>query len=82
MVRISVSSDALKSINDAEKQGKRQVIIRPSSKVIVKSLELMQKKGHVSELVVAKLSSNSPPVRSRRPLIALVIVFSQDLPLC
>ncbi|EXV01693.1 ribosomal protein S8 [Metarhizium robertsii] len=53
MVRISVSSDALKSTNDAEKQGKRQVIVRPSSQVIVKSLELMQKKGHVSELVVA-----------------------------
>jgi ribosomal protein S8 len=72
MFRISVPSDALKSINAAEKQGKRQVIIRPSFQVIVKSLELMQKNGHVSELVAAKLSSNLPPVRSRRPLIALV----------
>lgn len=49
MVRTSVLSDALKSINNAEKQGKRQVILRPSSKVIVKFLELMQRHGLVSE---------------------------------
>ncbi|PNP80449.1 hypothetical protein FNYG_06048 [Fusarium nygamai] len=49
MVRTSVLSDALKSINNAEKQGKRQVILCPSSKVIVKFLELMQRHGYVSE---------------------------------
>ena len=49
MVRANVLSDALKSINNAEKQGKRQVMLRPSSKVIVKFLELMQKHGYVSE---------------------------------
>ncbi|KAF5565523.1 40s ribosomal s22 [Fusarium phyllophilum] len=50
MVRTSVLSDALKSINNAEKQGKRQVILRPSSKVIVKFLELMQRHGLISDL--------------------------------
>lgn len=45
MVRTSVLNDALKSINNAEKAGKRQVMIRPSSKVITKFLSVMQKHG-------------------------------------
>ncbi|RWA09990.1 hypothetical protein EKO27_g5110 [Xylaria grammica] len=41
--------DALNAINNAEKTGKRQVLIRPSSKVIVKFLTVMQKKGYIGE---------------------------------
>ena len=45
MVKTSVLNDALKTINNAEKAGKRQCMIRPSSKVIVKFLNVMQKHG-------------------------------------
>ena len=45
MVRISVLNDTLKSIYNAEKRGKRQVLVRPISKVVVKFLSVMQKHG-------------------------------------
>ncbi|KAL8166810.1 hypothetical protein V2J09_008309 [Rumex salicifolius] len=49
MVRVSVLNDALKSMYNAEKRGKRQVLIRPSSKVIIKFLIVMQKHGYIGE---------------------------------
>ncbi|KAI8341000.1 40S ribosomal protein S22-A [Choanephora cucurbitarum] len=52
MVRVSVLNDCLNSINNAEKRGKRQVLVRPSSKVIVKFLTVMQKNGYIGEFEI------------------------------
>jgi len=49
MVRVSVLADCLNNISTAERTGKRQVLIRPSSKVIVRFLTVMQKHGYIGE---------------------------------
>jgi len=52
MVRISVLNDALNSIVNAERRGKRQVMLRPSSKVLIKFLQVMQKHGYIGEFEI------------------------------
>ena len=45
----TTQNDALVSIVNAERRGKRQVLIRPSSKVVIKFLSVMQKHGTSSQ---------------------------------
>merc|ERR1712127_474095 len=52
MVRMSVMNDALKNICNAEKAGKRQVILRPISKVLVKFLKVMQRHGYINDFEI------------------------------
>ncbi|KAF9010666.1 ribosomal protein S8 [Cyathus striatus] len=47
MVRVSVLNDCLNNIVNAERHGKRQVLVRPSSKVVVKFLSVMQRHGRI-----------------------------------
>ena len=49
---MSVLADVLKTISNAEKRGKRQVLLRPSSKVIIKFLQTMQKNGYIGDFTV------------------------------
>mmetsp|Transcript_16520 Transcript_16520/g.23977 ORF Transcript_16520/g.23977 Transcript_16520/m.23977 type:complete len:131 (+) Transcript_16520:49-441(+) len=52
MVRMSVLADCLKTISNAEKRGRRQVLIRPSSKVVIKFLQCMQQNGYIGEFEI------------------------------
>mmetsp|Transcript_18681 Transcript_18681/g.30329 ORF Transcript_18681/g.30329 Transcript_18681/m.30329 type:complete len:131 (-) Transcript_18681:479-871(-) len=48
MVRVSALSDAFKSIMVAERAGKKQVLIRPVSKLIIKVLSIMLKYNYIN----------------------------------
>jgi len=52
MVRVNVLGDCLKAINNAEKNGRRQVLVRPSSKVVIKFLQCMQRHGYIGEFEI------------------------------
>jgi ribosomal protein S8 len=45
MVRINPLADVLKTLSNAEKRGKRQVLVRPVSKTVIRFLQVMQKHG-------------------------------------
>eukprot|EP01059_Diplonema_ambulator_P014082 TRINITY_DN248_c0_g2_i1.p1 TRINITY_DN248_c0_g2~~TRINITY_DN248_c0_g2_i1.p1 ORF type:complete len:131 (+),score=45.83 TRINITY_DN248_c0_g2_i1:94-486(+) len=52
MTRMSTLADALKTIANASRKGKRQVMLRPTSKVVVKFLTVMQKHGYINEFEI------------------------------
>jgi small subunit ribosomal protein S15Ae len=49
MVLMSVLNSCLVTLTNAERRGKRQVLIRPVSKVVVKFLQVMMKHGYIGE---------------------------------
>jgi len=49
MGRVSILCDSLKAITNAERAGKNEVMIRPSSNILLKFLKVMQKHGYIQE---------------------------------
>jgi hypothetical protein len=82
MVRISVLGDALKTMYNAEKRGKRQVLIRPSSKVVIKFLQVMMKKGEAPNTLPAPLCCTCSAAPVKRPPVERLLSFFTFYLLC
>eukprot|EP01120_Amphizonella_sp_Union-15-10_P005913 TRINITY_DN181_c0_g1_i3.p1 TRINITY_DN181_c0_g1~~TRINITY_DN181_c0_g1_i3.p1 ORF type:complete len:131 (-),score=18.25 TRINITY_DN181_c0_g1_i3:93-485(-) len=52
MVLISVLNNCLNSITNAERRGKRQVLVRPCSNVVIRFLQVMQKHEYIGEFEI------------------------------
>ncbi len=52
MVKMNVLADVLKTIVNAERKGKKQVLIRPGSKWVVKFLKIMKHHGYIGEFEI------------------------------
>ncbi len=72
MVRVSVLNDGLKTMYNAEKRGKRQVLLRPSSKVVIKFLQVMQRHGESRIDVCGRLLPHHSAARAPSPFRTIV----------
>lgn len=52
MVKVNIIGDAFKKIVNAERKGDKQVLLRPSSKVLISFLKVMQKHGYIGEFEI------------------------------
>lgn len=52
MVLVSVLNNTLSNISNAESRSKRQVVVRPASKITIKFLRVMQKHGYIGDFEV------------------------------
>ena len=66
MVKVNILSDALNTIVNAERRGKKQVLIRPVSNLVIKFLRIMQKHGYIGEFEIVD------DHRSRKIVVELI----------
>jgi small subunit ribosomal protein S15Ae len=52
MTRADILADCFNAIVNAERKGKKQVMIRPASKVLLKFLRIMQREGYIGEFEI------------------------------
>ena len=60
MVLMSVLNACLVTLTNAERRGKRQVLIRPVSKVVVKFLQVMMKHGQTTRPIRSRTDGRRP----------------------
>lgn len=56
-------ANALSKIMNAERARKKEVIISPVSKIIVKSLEIMKREGYIKDFEILEKDTKKPKIR-------------------